>query len=177
MTLDERLSGVELLLLDVDGVLTDGKIRIDDHGVETKAFDVTDGHGLKMLGRAGVRVGIVTGRTSRVVEHRARELSIDIVRQGCKDKLATVRDILRETGLAPDRVAFMGDDVVDLPVMLQVRLAVSVPAASEDVRSCAHWVTRRGGGDGAVREVCDALIKARGRWDELTRKYFFPEPL
>lgn len=174
MTLEERLSRVDLLLLDVDGVLTDGGIHLDDSGIETKVFDVTDGHGLKMLQRGGVDVGLVTGRSSRVVEHRARELGIREVHQGSKDKVLVVKEILRRRGLTADRVAYMGDDIVDVPVMIQVGLAVTVPGAPDYVRERAHWVTERAGGRGAVREVCEALLKARGRWDELTRKYFSP---
>jgi len=176
MKLDERLAKIDLLLLDVDGVMTDGKIHIDDRGVETKAFDVTDGHGLKMLQRIGVVVGIVTGRESAVVLHRAKELGIEEVRQGAKDKLAVVRDILARRGLAPERVAFMGDDIVDLPVMLQVGLAATVPGAASYVRERAQWIAARPGGAGAVRELCEAIIQAKGRWEEATARYFPPEP-
>jgi 3-deoxy-D-manno-octulosonate 8-phosphate phosphatase (KDO 8-P phosphatase) len=177
MTLQERLSRVELLLLDVDGVLTDGRIVLDDRGEEIKFFDVTDGHGLKMLQRAGIDAGFVTGRRSLVVEHRARELGIREVHQGTKEKLAVVREILGRRGLSPERVAFAGDDVVDLPVLLQVGLAVSVPGAPDYVREHVHWVTTRPGGRGAVREICEAILRARGLWESITRKYFFPEPL
>ncbi|MDW7711138.1 MAG: phenylphosphate carboxylase subunit delta [Deferrisomatales bacterium] len=175
MTLEQRLAAVELLLLDVDGVLTDGRIMIDDAGVETKAFDVTDGHGLKLLQRAGVEVGLVTGRRSRVVEHRARELGICEVHQGVKDKLPVVRAILARRGLTADRLGYVGDDVVDLPVLLQAALAVSVPDAPSCVRERVHWVTERPGGRGAVREVCEALLRARGAWEGVTAKYFSPE--
>ena len=177
MTLEQRLARVELLLLDVDGVLTDGRVVLDDNGVESKFFDVRDGHGLKMLQRAGVGVGLVTGRRSRVVELRARELGIDEVHQGVKDKLAVVRRVLSRRELSPERVAYVGDDVVDLPVMLQVGLAITVADAPGYVQERAHWVTAAGGGRGAVREVCEALLHARGCWEELTARYFSPEPL
>lgn len=177
MTLEERLARVELLLLDVDGVLTDGRVVIDDRGVETKAFDVTDGHGLKLLQRAGVEVGLVTGRRSRVVEHRARELGIREVHQGVRDKLPVVRGILSRRGLGPERLGYVGDDVVDLPVLLQAGLAVSVADAPAYVRERVHWVTARPGGRGAVREVCEAILRARGAWGAVTAKYFSPEPL
>lgn len=177
MTLEERLARVSLLLLDVDGVLTDGRIFIDDLGHETKAFDVTDGHGLKLVQRAGVEVGLVTGRRSRTVEHRARELGIREVQQGVKDKLAVVRGILERRGIVPESVGYVGDDVVDLPVLLQVGLAVAVADAPAYVRERVHWVTGRPGGRGAVREVCDAILRARGAWDTVTRRYFSPEPL
>lgn len=176
-TLEARLARVELLLLDVDGILTDGRVVLDDRGVETKFFDVTDGHGLKMLQRAGVAVGLVTGRRSRVVEHRARELGIREVHQGAKDKLRVVREILQRRDLAAERVAYAGDDVVDLPVLLQVGLAVTVPEAAAYVRERVHWVTTRPGGRGAVREICDAILWSRGLWEPAVRKYLYPEPL
>ncbi len=177
MTLEERLARVDLLLLDVDGVLTDGRVVIDDNGVETKAFDVTDGHGLKLLGRAGVEVGLVTGRRSRVVEHRAAELGIREVHQRVLDKLAVVREVLTRLGVPPDRVAYMGDDLVDLPVLTQFGLGITVPDAPTYVRERAHWVTGRPGGRGAVREVCEAVLRARGAWEAVTAKYFDPPPL
>lgn len=173
----QRLARVELLLLDVDGVLTDGRVVIDDHGVESKSFDVRDGHGLKLLQRGGVAVGLVTGRRSRVVELRAAELGIDEVHQGVRNKLLVVRQILSRRGLEPAQVAYVGDDLVDLPVMVQVGVAITVADAAEVVRERAHWVTAAGGGRGAVREVCEAILKARGRWAELTDRYFEPEPL
>lgn len=177
MTITERLSKVRILVLDVDGVLTDGRIRLDDNGVETKAFDVTDGHGLKMIARAGILVAIVTGRQSKVVEVRARELGIKEVHQKALSKLPVVRDLLARHAIAPEEVCYMGDDIVDLPVMLQVGAAITVPGAMDDVVSRAHWVTKRPGGQGAVREVCDALLKAKGLWEEHTGKYFSPEKL
>ncbi len=177
MTLEERLARVELLLLDVDGVLTDGRVVLDDRGVETKAFDVRDGHGLKLLQRAGVDVGFVTGRRSRVVEHRARELGVREVHQGVRNKVEVVRSILGRRGLAPERVAYVGDDLVDLPVLTQVGVGITVADAPVYVRERVHWVTSRPGGRGAVREVCEAILKARGAWDAVTRKYFDPEAL
>ncbi|GAB4266617.1 MAG: HAD hydrolase family protein [Deferrisomatales bacterium] len=177
MTLEQRMARVSLLLLDVDGVLTDGRIVLDDRGVETKSFDVTDGHGLKLLQRAGVEVGLVTGRRSRVVEHRARELGIAEVHQGVKDKLAVVRHILARRALGPEQICYVGDDVVDLPVMLQVGCAVTVAGAPDYVQARAHWVTPNPGGRGAVRQVCEALLRARGAWEAVTRKYFSPDAL
>lgn len=177
MTVRQRLAKIDLLLLDVDGVLTDGRVVIDDHGTESKFFDVRDGHGLKLLQRAGVAAGLVTGRRSRVVELRAAELGIDEVHQGVKDKLSVVRRILKHRGLRPEQVGYVGDDVVDLPVMLQVGAAIAVADAHSCVRERAHWVTDAAGGRGAVREVCDALLVARGCWEEVTQRYFQPAPL
>lgn len=170
----ERLRRIRLLLLDVDGVLTDGRIIYDAQGVETKAFDVKDGHGLKLLQRAGVRVGIITGRSSEVVNIRARELGIDIVYQGAKDKLLPFQEILQTLRLAADEVAYMGDDLPDLPVLRRAGWAVAPADAVEEVKPYVHYVTRRGGGRGAVREVCELLLRESGRWDELTDRYFGP---
>jgi 3-deoxy-D-manno-octulosonate 8-phosphate phosphatase (KDO 8-P phosphatase) len=168
----ERLEKIRLLLLDVDGVLTDGGIVYDDHGVQTKVFDVKDGHGLKLLQRSGIRVGIITGRQSEVVNVRARELGIEIVHQGAKEKLVPYEQVLGALGLADEEVAYMGDDLPDLPVLRRAGWAVAPADAVEEVRSRVHHVTARPGGRGAVREVCELLLKETGRWTELTARYF-----
>lgn len=168
----ERLQKIRLLLLDVDGVLTDGRIVYDNNGVEAKAFNVRDGHGLKMLQRAGVRIGIITGRSSRVVELRAAELGIEILHQGAKDKLVPYRQVLAELALADSEVAYVGDDVVDLPILRRVGFAATVADACEDVKPLVHHVCRKPGGQGAVREICDLLLKETGRWPAATERYF-----
>lgn len=168
----ERLQRIRLLLLDVDGVMTDGRIIYDDRGGETKAFDVKDGHGIKLLQRAGIRVGIITGRQSPVVDHRAAELGIDLLYQGVKDKLVPFREILAQTGLRADEVAYVGDDVIDLPVLRRVGFAATVADAVEDVKPYVHHVTRHPGGRGAVREICDLLLRQGGAWDAVTARYF-----
>jgi 3-deoxy-D-manno-octulosonate 8-phosphate phosphatase (KDO 8-P phosphatase) len=160
----ERLRRIRLLLLDVDGVLTDGRIIYDAQGVETKAFDVKDGHGLKLLQRAGVQVGIITGRQSEVVNIRARELGIDIVSQGAKDKLVPFDEIVQNLRLAADEVAYMGDDLPDLPVLRRVGWAVAPADAVGEIKPFVHYVTNHPGGRGAVREVCDLLLQERGHW-------------
>ena len=170
--MEDRCRAIRLLLLDVDGVLTDGRIVYDNHGVETKAFDVKDGHGLKLLQRAGVRIGIITGRQSRLVELRAAELGIDILHQGIKDKLEPYLAILGELGLTDAEVAYVGDDVVDLPILRRVGFAATVADAAEDVKPHVHYVCRRPGGRGAVREVCDLLLKESGAWTAVTARYF-----
>ncbi|WP_305046571.1 KdsC family phosphatase [Geoalkalibacter sp.] len=170
--MQERCGKIKLLLLDVDGVLTDGRIIYDNQGVETKAFDVKDGHGLKLVQRAGIQVGIITGRSSQVVAHRAAELDIAIVHQGAKDKLIPYAAVLAELGLNDEQVAYVGDDVVDLPILRRVGLAVTVADAVEEIKPYVHYVTRRLGGRGAVREVCDLILQQSGRWDEVTRRYF-----
>lgn len=170
--MQERCRKIRLLLLDVDGVLTDGRIIYDNQAVETKAFDVKDGHGLKLVQRAGIQVGIITGRSSQVVAHRAAELDITIVHQGAKDKLIPYEKVLADLGMRDEEVAYVGDDVVDLPVLRRVGLAVTVADAVEDVKPYVHYVTQRCGGRGAVREVCDLILKQSGRWDGVTARYF-----
>ena len=155
--MQERLSKIRLLLLDVDGVLTDGRITYDANGVESKSFDVKDGHGLKMLQRAGIKVGIITGRKSEIVALRARELGIEILHQGAKQKLPPYETVLQEHGFEDREVAYVGDDLVDLPILKRVGF---------------DYVTRRPGGRGAVREVCDLLLKETGCWGEVTGRYF-----
>lgn len=168
----DRLAKIRLLLLDVDGILTDGRIIYDHDGVESKMFDVKDGHGLKLIQRAGIRVGIITGRSSEVVALRARELGIDIVYQGAKEKMVPYREILEKLGLEDDEVAYMGDDLVDLPVLSRVGFSATVADAVEDIKPYVHYVAQKRGGRSAVREVCDLLLKESGRWPEVTRRYF-----
>jgi len=170
--MEERLRKIRLLLLDVDGVMTDGRIVIDNHGVETKSFDVRDGHGLKLLQRAGLKVGIITGRESEVVRFRARELGIDILHQGSRNKLEPYFEAIGELDLRDEEVAYMGDDLVDLPVLRRVGFSATVADAAEEVKPLVHYVASRPGGRGAVREVCDLILKTTGRWSEITERYF-----
>jgi 3-deoxy-D-manno-octulosonate 8-phosphate phosphatase (KDO 8-P phosphatase) len=167
----EKASRVTLLLLDVDGVLSDGRIVFDADGKESKAFHVRDGHGIKMLQRAGVEVGIITGRQSAVVEIRARELGIRLVRQGTLDKVAAWRDILKEKGLAPEQTAYVGDDIVDVPLMRGVGFAAAVADAEAHAAAAADYVATRPGGRGAVREIIEFLLHARGAWEAATAEY------
>ncbi|MBP8981151.1 MAG: HAD-IIIA family hydrolase [Syntrophobacterales bacterium] len=171
---DEMVSKImplRLLVLDVDGVLTDGRIVMSDDGQETKFFDVKDGHGLKLLMRAGVEVIWITGRRSRVVEHRARDLGVQEYHQLIWDKVQVYEEILARKGLAPAEVAYMGDDIVDVPLMKRVGFAVAVADAVEEARRAAHYVTRNRGGRGAVREVCDLIIKGQGKWNRVMERY------
>ncbi|ALC16078.1 3-deoxy-D-manno-octulosonate 8-phosphate phosphatase [Desulfuromonas soudanensis] len=170
--MQERLAKIRLLLLDVDGIMTDGRIVYDNNGIETKSFDVKDGHGLKLLQRAGIRIGIITGRQSEVVAFRARELDIDILYQGVKDKLVPYREILDNLGLGEGEVAYMGDDVVDLPILRRVGFAATVADAVPEVAPLVHYVTGKKGGRGAVREVCDLILKEGGHWEGVTARYF-----
>lgn len=172
----ERIAGIRLLVLDVDGVMTDGRIVYDDQGREIKAFDVQDGHGLKLLQRAGIRVGIITGRQSAVVDRRAAELGITLVYQGAKDKRVPFREILAKTGLTAEQVAYAGDDLPDLPILRQVGFAATVPNAVAEIAPHVHYVTRASGGRGAVREICDLLLKESGRWEQVTAPYYAESP-
>jgi len=166
------LNRIKLLLLDVDGVMTDGRIIYLNDGGEAKAFDVKDGHGLKLIQRAGIQVGIITGRQSDIVTRRAAELGIELVYQGAKDKMQPFMEILEKLGLEPSEVAYVGDDLVDLPVMRMVGFSVTVADASDDIKPYVDLVTSRPGGRGAVREVCDFLLKQSSLWTSVTSRYF-----
>jgi 3-deoxy-D-manno-octulosonate 8-phosphate phosphatase (KDO 8-P phosphatase) len=156
---------IELLLLDVDGVLSDGRIVYGDNGLEIKRFHVRDGSGLKFWHRTGKRSAIISGRQSQAVEVRARELGIHPVVQGCSDKLRAFEDLLIQTGLQPQQVCAIGDDLPDLPVLRRSGLAIAVADACEEVRAAAHYVTNLPGGHGAVRAAIEWLLKLQGRWD------------
>lgn len=167
----DKLQHIRLLLLDVDGVMTDGGIIYDAGGVETKRFNVKDGHGIKMLQRHGVEVGIITGRNSIVVDNRARELGITLVYQGALKKLDSYEDIKRKTGLADCEIAYMGDDVIDVPVLRRVGFSAAPLDALDEVRDVVDYIATRTGGHGAVRELCDHILKARGAWPEIAERY------
>jgi 3-deoxy-D-manno-octulosonate 8-phosphate phosphatase (KDO 8-P phosphatase) len=162
MSLAARIKPLRLIAFDVDGVLTDGGLYLSDSGEEFKRFNTLDGHGLKMLKASGVELAIITGRVSRCVELRAGNLGIARLYQGVEDKLAVMQSLLAELQLAPEAAAFMGDDVVDLPVMRRVGLALSVPGAPQIVRDHAHYVSQRDAGHGAVREACELILGAQG---------------
>ncbi len=166
-----RAASVKLVLFDVDGVLTDGRLILGDDGQEYKAFHSQDGHGLKMLQRSGVAVGIITGRNSRVVEHRVRNLNITHVFQGVEDKLPVYDQLLRQLDIYPEESAFVGDDVVDLPIMLKAGLAIAPANAHALVKQHAHWVTPNGGGLGAARDVCELILYAQGNYDRAMRPF------
>ncbi len=170
--MQEKLRRLKLLLLDVDGVMTDGRIVYNADGVETKAFDVKDGHGLKMLQRAGLQIGIITGRTSEVTRVRADELGIDLVIQGAKEKLPRYQEVISRLGLCDEEVAYVGDDLIDLPVLRRVGFSATVADAVEEIKPHVHYITRRPGGRGAVREVCDFILRTSGRWEDVTARYF-----
>jgi 3-deoxy-D-manno-octulosonate 8-phosphate phosphatase (KDO 8-P phosphatase) len=157
----EKARRVRFLLLDVDGVMTDGTIYLDADGRETKAFNIYDGSGIHLARKAGIQVGIITGRQSTIVAHRARELEITEVHQKILDKLKVYDGLLLKYGLKDSEMAYIGDDVIDLPVLARVGLSVAVQNAHPDVKARVDWVTQKAGGYGAVREVTDLLLAVR----------------
>jgi 3-deoxy-D-manno-octulosonate 8-phosphate phosphatase (KDO 8-P phosphatase) len=168
---DIDLSKITLLALDVDGVLTDGTLVINADGSETKFFNTLDGHGIKMWQRAGLKVALISGRASPPTERRAEQLKIEYVFQNCHYKLPVVEQLLDQIGLLPENMAFIGDDLTDMPVMRYVGFAVAVANAVDEVKECADYVTTRPGGSGAVREVIEYILKNSGRWQELMKRY------
>lgn len=158
----KKAASIRLVIFDVDGVLTDGSLFIGDDGQEYKAFNSLDGHGMKMLQDTGVQIGIITGRTSEVVRIRMESLGISHVYQGRREKLPAYQDLKQKLGLADEEIAYVGDDVVDLPVMTRVGLAIAVQDAHAFTKKHAHWTTPTIGGHGAAREVCELLMDAQG---------------
>lgn len=171
MKLDARCRRIELILADVDGVLTDGSVVFDNQGIETKQFHIRDGMGIRLWQRAGYHFGLITGRSSHIVKLRASELGIDLLRQGFEEKLPVAREVMAQLGLVPEQVCFIGDDLPDLAVMQAVGLGVAVGDACAEVRSVADYVTQLGGGKGSVRETIEWILKAKGRWGDLVRKF------
>jgi 3-deoxy-D-manno-octulosonate 8-phosphate phosphatase (KDO 8-P phosphatase) len=171
LTLLERARKTRLLMMDVDGVLTDGRIIQDGHGRELKVFDVKDGHGIVMAHRAKLRTALISGRASEAITHRAEELGIKLVFQKIWNKLEVYEKILVDTALTHDEVAYIGDDLIDIPLLRRVGLAVAVADAVDEVKAAAHLVTQRPGGQGAVREVIELILKAQGHWDSLIERY------
>ncbi len=163
----KRAQGIRLLLLDVDGVLTDGRIFFSAKGEAFKAFHVRDGHGIKMAQRGGIEIAFLSGRRSDAAFHRARDLGVTRFYEGLRDKVAVLEELLATLNLAPPGVAAVSDDLVDLPLLARVGLAVAVADAAPEVKAAAHWITSSPGGAGAVREVCDLILKARGQWDQI----------
>lgn len=170
--MEDRLKQIEMVLLDVDGVLTCGDIIYSDSGEQIKIFNVRDGVGIRLLKEAGLKVGIVTGRKGQALHHRCVNLGIDLIFDGVRRKDKVLDTIVERTGISKAAMAYVGDDLPDLPVMKQVGLAVAVNDAHEIIRRTAHLTTRAPGGKGAVREISEAILKARGVWDELIGRLF-----
>ena len=170
--IDTRLKQIALILLDVDGVLTSGQVIYNDTGQETKVFHVRDGLGIRMLMEAGLTVGIVTGRRSMALVHRCKNLGIHLLKDGIRDKAAALEDILKETGVPASATAFVGDDLPDLPIMHRVGVPIAVGDAHDLVKQAAIMTTRAMGGRGAVREISERILQARGDWEPLIKRLF-----
>ena len=168
----ERIRKIKLVIVDNDGVLTDGRIVYGDHGDELKFFDVQDGFGLVMLRRAGFQTVIVSAKKSRVNTRRAKEAQVTKIYQNAFDKLKVFNQVLKQFKLTPDQICFVGDDLIDIPVLRRVGFAVVVPNAVPEAKKEAHWVTEKPGGRGAVREVADMILKAQGKWNDVTARYY-----
>ena len=168
----ERLKRIKMVIFDIDGVMTDGRVIYSVYGDELKFFDVTDGLGIMLLVSAGIKTVIITAKKSRIVKTRARDMKITKVYQGYMNKLVPLKNILFWQRIKPEEICFIGDDLIDIPVLKRVGLAVAVPNAMDEVKKYAHYITSRPGGRGAVREICDMLLKAQGKWDRVTSKFF-----
>jgi len=166
-----RAARVRLVIFDVDGVLTDGRLFFDHEGHEFKAFHARDGHGLKLLRQSGVETAVISGRRSRSVALRCESLGIEHVYQGYEDKRLALEALCRATGIGPAQMACVGDDVLDLPLLVRVRLAIAVADAHETVKRRVHWITESPGGRGAVREVCDLIMRAQNTLDDIIDRY------
>lgn len=171
LDLQSRAARIKLFLMDCDGVLTDARIWILENGEDQKAFNTRDGLGLELLHRAGIQSGVISGRVSSALTRRAERLGMKYVRQGCEDKEQAFAEIVADAGLSNEDVAFAGDDLNDIPLMLQSGLAIAVADAVPETRQHAHYITRAHGGHGAVREVVELILKSQGRWDDLVQRY------
>jgi 3-deoxy-D-manno-octulosonate 8-phosphate phosphatase (KDO 8-P phosphatase) len=167
----ERAKRVKMLITDIDGVMTDGRIVYSIYGDELKFFDVTDGFGISLLNRVGIKTVIMTAKKSRIVKMRGRDLKVTKVYAGFLDKTIPLGDILKRFKLDPEEICFMGDDLIDFPVLKKVGFAVSVPNAVEEVKAIAHYITSKPGGRGAVREICDLILKSQGKWEQATDRF------
>ncbi len=162
---------LKLLILDVDGVLTDGRLFFDDQGKEYKCFHARDGHGIKLLRETGVEIAVISGRKSNSVSIRMNNLGVEHVYQGHENKIAAFNEIIQKMSLKPEQVAHVGDDLLDLPIMTRVGLSIAVDDANEAVKEYADWCTTTMGGLGAVREVCDFIMKSQGTFDDILKRY------
>ena len=168
----EKAKRVKVLVLDIDGVMTDGRIVYSGYGEELKFFDVQDGFGITLLSRAGIKTVIITAKKSKIVKHRARDLKVAKAYQGFADKLIAFNHLLKVFKVNAEEVCFIGDDLIDMPALKRAGFAVAVPNAVDEVKRIAHHITSNRGGRGAVREICDLILKSQGKWDLVTSKYF-----
>lgn len=166
-----RAARVKLMIFDVDGILTDGSLHYGPDGEVLKTFNVLDGHGIKLLQQSGVAVAIISARKSDIVARRAADLGIRHLQQGVHDKRVAFDELLSRTGISPDACGFIGDDVIDLPILLRIGFAASVPNGHPEVRSRVHYVTQAHGGRGAARELCDFILRAQGNYETALAPY------
>jgi 3-deoxy-D-manno-octulosonate 8-phosphate phosphatase (KDO 8-P phosphatase) len=164
-------SKIKLMAVDVDGVLTNGTVIINSDGTESKAFNLLDGHGIKLWHRAGFQTAMISGRASGATTVRAEQLSIGFVRQGCKKKLPAFEELLEEASVSADEVIYIGDDLLDLPLVKRAGYGVAVANAVDELKAVADYVTKKSGGTGAVREVIELVLKSTGKWDKLMERY------
>jgi len=167
----DRARRVKMLITDIDGVMTDGRIVYSIYGDELKFFDVTDGFGMSLLNRVGIKTVIITAKKSKIVKMRGRDLKVARVYAGFLDKLVPFNDLLKRFKITAEEICFIGDDLIDVPVLKRVGFAVSVPNAVEEVKTVAHHITTKPGGRGAVRELCDLILKSQDKWDEATARF------
>ena len=166
-----NLAEIQLLVVDVDGVLTDGTLIVNADGSESKTFNALDGHGIRLWRRAGLKIAFLSGRNSEPTKHRAEQLEIDYCIQDCHDKLPAIQGLLSQLGLSASQAAYIGDDLPDLPVIRYVGFGVAVANAIDQVKRYADYVTTRPGGSGAVREVIEYILKNTGKWQDLMKRY------
>ena len=171
MKIDQRMQPIRLILSDVDGVLTNGAIIYDNQGIETKSFHVRDGLGIKLWQKAGHHFGVLTARNSHLVKLRMSEVGVELIRQGLEDKLATATQIADQLCLEMNEICFIGDDLADMRVMQAVGLAASVSDGAEDVKKIAHFVTKKAGGQGAIRELIETILRSQQRWEEMLNNF------
>jgi 3-deoxy-D-manno-octulosonate 8-phosphate phosphatase (KDO 8-P phosphatase) len=167
----KKLDAIKMLVLDVDGVLTDGTIVVDSQGIESKFFSVLDGHGIKMWKRAGLAVAFLSGRASAATKHQAKELAVDFCLNGRRDKLKGLKELIKMSKTPAEQIAYVGDDLPDLPVIQCAGFSVAVANAVDEIKQAADYVTKRKGGEGAVREIIEYILKKTGRWNAIVKKY------
>ena len=168
----ERARRVKLLITDIDGVMTDGRIVYSVYGDELKYFDVTDGFGILLLNRVGIKTVIITAKKSRIVKLRGRDLKVAKAYAGYLDKRVPFNDVLKRFKIPAQEICFIGDDLIDVPILKRVGFAVSVPNGMEEVKVVSHYITTKSGGRGAVREICELILKSQDKWDLATSTYF-----
>ena len=170
----KKLDTIKMLVLDVDGVLTDGTILVDSRGRESKSFSIIDGHGIKMWKRAGLKIALLSGRACATTKHQAKELAVDFCLNGRRDKLKGLKELIKMSKTPAGQIAYVGDDLPDLPVIQCAGFSAAVANAVDEIKRAADYVTKRKGGEGAVREVIEHILKKTGRWDALVKKYMHP---